>query len=431
MNNDIIKKTSAIIRIGGIAIKKRREISLFEIVMSISDAMDLINPMVNGHHKRVAYIALMLAEGMDLSKERIQKLVFAGALHDIGAFSLKERINALNFEIGPRAKKHAEIGYLILKDFKYFNEIANIIKFHHTDWSDEDLTVEAGILRLADRIDVLVNPEKEILSQRKKTVDKVKEDKGNKFMPEAVEAFEKIAEKEFFWFELISVDSDNNLELISKKADIKLDSDDFYKLAELFSKIIDFRSNFTATHSAGVATVARNISLLAGFSKEDAVEIEIAGYLHDLGKLAVPISLINKEKKLKNKEYNVIKQHPFYTYKILKRINNLDKIRDWASFHHEKIDGSGYPFQLVDQEINKGARILAIADIFTALSENRPYRSGLERKVVLEILDDMADNNKIDADLLGLVKFNYSSLQDLREITQQEKKQEYKNLLVK
>ncbi len=412
-------------------IQRLEQISLFEIIMSISDAIDLINPVVNGHHKRVACISLFLGQNMGLADSKLEQLVFASALHDIGAFSLQERINALNFELGPKAKEHAEIGYLILKDCEHLEEVADIIRFHHSDWEQGNLTVETAILRLADKIDVLLNNKKEVLSQRARIVKTIKADKGNKFMPEAVEAFEELAKKEFFWFELKSVKNlENNLDIVAQKSDLKLNEADFYKLTEVFSRIIDFRSNFTATHSMGVAAVAKNLSLLAGFDKNEATKMEIAGYLHDLGKLAVPISLINKEASLKNREYNVIKKHPFYTYKILKRINNLEQIRNWATYHHEKLDGSGYPFQLFGEQIDLGSRILAIADIFTALSENRPYRSGLARDSIIDILNDMADKNKIDNDLLTIVSFNYSSLQDLRAIKQREKQKEYEKLLV-
>ena len=116
--------------------KKDIDVSLMDMIMSLSDAMDLVSTVVNGHHKRVAYIASSIAEELGMSKEEQRHLSIAGALHDVGAFSLQERLNALNFEITDFSEslglsKHAELGYRLINHFKPLDKITPNVRYHH------------------------------------------------------------------------------------------------------------------------------------------------------------------------------------------------------------------------------------------------------------------------------------------------------------
>ena len=114
---------------------KELKIPLFDMVSCISSAMDMVNPMIVDHHKQVAYIALRIAKELDLSLEQQQELVLAGVLHDIGALSVDEKLQALQFEF-ENPHKHAELGYQLLKMHKPFSKIATLIRFHHVPWQD-------------------------------------------------------------------------------------------------------------------------------------------------------------------------------------------------------------------------------------------------------------------------------------------------------
>jgi HD-GYP domain-containing protein (c-di-GMP phosphodiesterase class II) len=138
--------------------------------------------------------------------------------------------------------------------------------------------------------------------------------------------------------------------------------------------------------------------------------LEIAGQLHDLGKLSVPESILHKSGKLSNKELNIIKQHTYHTYELIDRLQTMDKVRDWAAFHHEKLDGSGYPFHKRGQELDLGARIMAVADIFTALSEDRSYRKRMNRNQILCILWEQVKNNWIDGDVVRMLEKHYDAV---------------------
>ncbi|MCK8816842.1 HD domain-containing protein [Natroniella sulfidigena] len=409
------------------------KVSLFDMILCLSDAIDLVSPVVNGHHKRVAYIASSLALELGMSQEKEKDLILAGSLHDVGAFSLEERLTALNFEVGAAAFKHAERGFMILRKFAPFTEVADFVRYHHLNWEEgagqiyngNSVPKESHLIHLADRIDVLINNEEEILGQRDRIKATINQEAGAKFIPEFVEAFNNLASKESFWFDLDSSILSRILTNRLQGVKLKLGLSNLYALAEMFSEIIDFRSQFTATHSRGVAASGRMLAELMGLNKKKCQKLEIAGYLHDLGKLATPVKILNKPGKLSAEEYNKIKVHPFYTYRILERIEELKEIASWAAYHHEKLDGSGYPFRLSAKEIPLEARIIAVADVFTAITEDRPYRQGMEQEEALAVLNDLVDESILDKTIVATLTDNYEEINITRKKIQLREEEEY------
>ena len=103
--------------------------------------------------------------------------------------------------------------------------------------------------------------------------------------------------------------------------------------------------------------------------------------------------------KLTDDEFSKMKNHAGYTYLILSEVNDFEEIRDWAAFHHEKLNGKGYPFGKTAAELNEPERIMACIDIYQALTEDRPYKKGLSHEKTCEILDDMAQKGFVDSDI--------------------------------
>jgi HD-GYP domain-containing protein (c-di-GMP phosphodiesterase class II) len=137
----------------------------------------------------------------------------------------------------------------------------------------------------------------------------------------------------------------------------------------------------------------------------------VAGNLHDLGKLAIPNSILEKPGGLNKEETAIMKSHTYYTYFVINTIGGgLKQIAEWAAYHHEKLDGSGYPFHCGADELSTGARILMVADIFTALAEDRPYRQGMTREGVGQILQQYADRSLLDGRMVHLVRENYGEI---------------------
>lgn len=312
---------------------KELRVSLFDVVMCLSDAIDLISQVLVDHHKRVSYIAFNIATEIGLCAEEQNNLVFAGLLHDSGALSLKERLDLLRFE-AENSYRHAEVGYLLFKNFEPLSKIAPLIRYHHIYWNKgqgstfkgNKVPIGSHILHLADRVAVAIKRKEEILGQVKGICERIEKNSGKMFMPELVDAFKNLATKEYFWLEAISPSISSILAHKSKSIIIELDVKELLDLAKLFCQIIDFRSRFTATHSSGVAATAETMSRLIGFSERECQMMKIAGYLHDLGKLAVSPEILEKPGKLSKEEFYIIKSHAFHTHRILGTIKDLDTI---------------------------------------------------------------------------------------------------------
>ncbi len=407
-------------------------IALWDLLMCLANATDLVSPAVADHHKRVAYIAYSIGAELGLPNEERDRLAVAGAVHDMGALSVKERLDLLKFEI-ETPHRHAEQGYLFLSVFEPLADAASLVRFHHVPWNKGNGTEFAGksvpigshILHLADRVAVLIDKRREILGQVNAIREKITARSGTMFMPKLVDAFMDLATKEFFWLDVVSQSTPSVLKDRAGPAVIELHWDGLLDLTRMFSHIIDFRSRFTTTHSAGVAASAEALAKLAGFSARECKMMKVAGYLHDLGKLAVPTEILEKSSTLTEEEFNVIRAHTFYTYRVLEPIADLELINTWASFHHERLDGNGYPFHLTDHDLSLGSRIMAVADVFTAVTEDRPYRKGMTGDKALHVLQQMAKASALDAGIVSLLQRNFDEVNSIRAAAQAASVEEY------
>ena len=178
---------------------------------------------------------------------------------------------------------------------------------------------------------------------------------------------------------------------------LRADERQIDNISEAFADIIDAKSSFTFQHSLGVTKVALGIAREFNFSPRRRTTIYRAALLHDLGKLRVSNTILDKTTKPDDREWAIIRQHPGLTREILGRISAFREIAAIAGSHHEKLDGSGYPLQLTAAELPLDARLLTVADIYGALSEHRPYRAGLSHGEIRTIM--MRDiPHKLDPD---------------------------------
>jgi len=405
-------------------------ISIYDFVCALSEAVDLVCHDLNSHHKKVAYISWMIAQEMKLSNDEIQDIILASMLHDIGAFTIEERIKLLALESSDIGQsRHAILGYKLLKDFAPLTKVAALIKHHHINYDKARCGIPLGsyIIHLADRVAVLLDERHEILKQVPEIRAKISEWQSM-FHPRIFMAFTRLAHWESFWIEAFwpPLGGAMMLKKVRFSKEI-IDLETLRKFAKVFAHLIDFRSRFTATHSSGVAAVALELAILDGFSERECKLMEIAGFFHDLGKLTVPNSILEKNGSLTQDEFHLIKKHTYYTYVILSKISGLDSIATWAAYHHERPDGKGYPFHVQGENFSKLARIMAVADVMTALMEDRPYSVGMEREKATKILRAMVEDGGLDENIVDLVDDNFLRINKARKKAQSAAQKEYED----
>lgn len=397
--------------------------NLSQTIFALSEALDLVGIDDINHGKRVAYIALEIAKMLNYKHLELITLFHASLLHDCGVSSSKIHTKlVLEFD-WLNAKEHCINGYNLLKQLDLFKELAPLILFHHTHWVDlkklnysDEIIEMSNIIFLADRVDVsigkycLENKESHKLLSKEFIQNKIRSYSNDFFKKELVEAFLEISDKESFWFNIEDHVIKNNLISFMEEQHCEkepnLDLLHFKQTARLFSYFVDAKSNFTSEHSVGVANLSKFISQKMGFNKKITDKIEIAALLHDLGKLKISDQILEKKSSLTIEEFDIIKYHPFETNRILSNIAGIEDITLWASQHHEKLNGNGYPYHYSDKEIPMQSRIIAVSDIFQALAQNRPYREQLTSDKILEILKIKVNLNDIDKDIVRFIELN-------------------------
>lgn len=398
--------------------QSRIRINFGNLLLSMSDALELSNPLLMQHQLRTAYIAWEIAKAAGLNNEDTENLFLAALFHDIGALTPEEKAQIHQFE-AENTDLHCERGATLFKQVPWLAPAAEIVRFHHRQWQQRSSNNEGSemrnsqILMLADTLERLVNRSVYILHQHTDILDKLAQGSGECFDPELVECLKLAADREEFWLDLTSPRLYSYLLHFGPYQRKVMTVDDLAEIADVFSYIIDFRSQFTATHSAGVTECAVLLAKLFGLTEEEVKTMGIAGQLHDLGKLSIPNSILEKPSGLTREEFAIIKRHTYYTYSILNTIGGLGQIPEWAAFHHEKLDGSGYPFRMAGNNIRTGSRIMQVADIFTAMAESRPYRThGMSKDQIVKILSDMVNHGNLDRKITGLLLNSYD---DIRE----------------
>ncbi len=397
------------------------------MVKALSLALELSTGGLSRHHWRTAMISDRIAEHIELEQTQRQLLVYAALLHDLGAASSwSEKRKLRDFELGKDVYAHAENGYLLLEGSVQFGMLAQPVRHHHDWWDGSSPSGLAGknipllsrIINLADRIEVLLRDGIYIFEQRPDILSAVRKFSGSIFDPDLVRAVHEFARQESFWLDLTNPHYYQNFfNHLDVPGRVRLNIEDIIKLAEIFATIIDNTSRFTARHSRSVSVAAAFMAQSVGYSEEEVKTMRIAGLLHDLGKLAIPNEILEKPGKLNDRELAIIKQHTYYTYRILEQIDGFETIAEWAAFHHETLDGTGYPFRVNEQALKLGSRIVAVADVFAALTENRPYRSMLSPQEVEKIMRSMVANRKLDGKVVANLFADRNEAFDLMHMT--------------
>jgi putative two-component system response regulator len=171
--------------------------------------------------------------------------------------------------------------------------------------------------------------------------------------------------------ELINLQRDLHREVAKKTAELESLSQ---HVVHTLEKTIDAKDAYTNGHSERVALYSREIARRFGYDEDRQEEVYMMGLLHDVGKIGVPDTVINKPGKLLDDEYKLIKGHPVMGAEILSTVSEMPKLVTGARWHHERFDGRGYPDGLKGEAIPEEARIIAVADAYDAMTSHRSYR---------------------------------------------------------
>ena len=213
---------------------------------------------------------------------------------------------------------------------------------------------------------------------------------GSWFDPAVVHAFEAVVQQPTFWSDLADPQIDVRVQTLEPgREEVALDEDYLDEIAAAFGEVVDAKSPFTAGHSARVGLYTDLVAETLELSAARRRWLRRGALLHDVGKLGVSNLILDKPGKLDEEEWRAVQMHAAYTARILERIPAFDELARVASAHHERLDGAGYPLGLSAAQITLETRIITTADIFDAITAERPYRGAIPVPKALEI---MAEN---------------------------------------
>jgi HD-GYP domain-containing protein (c-di-GMP phosphodiesterase class II) len=312
-------------------------------------------------------------------------------------------------------KIRCERGSNIARKLKFSESVAAGIHSLDEHWNGggypnglrrAEIPLAANIANLAQTLEVF-------LEERGAQVamEAAKRRSGQWFSPTLVSAAMSLGKNGKLWEGLDK--EDLGMEVMSlEPVDGRLTADDATvdDICLAFAEIIDAKTPFTYQHSNGVAGAAVEIGRWFAMSEPEMKKLRRAGLLHDIGKLGVSNAILEKPGKLTDEEFMEVREHPFHTYEILRRIPAFADFCFDASAHHERLDGRGYWRGLASNELSLTARILAVADVFDALRAKRPYRDALPLEKVFSIMRNDAPH-ALDAACLAALMESKKELQ--------------------
>jgi len=395
------------------------KINLQRAISSLTGALDLVGIDEVHHGKRVALMAVAIAEEMHWPQARCEEMLYAAMIHDCGVSRVKEHRAITEMLEWEGAEDHCVRGEQYLLACPPLARFSTIVRWHHTRWEtllkqeiDPDVRLEANLIFLADRADVLLAPyfagsslRNEILWEHTGIVERIRSLGGTLFSPELVDAFCRAADRESFWLAMDPGYIEDEIEAhFDRSLPVELDTADVLALAKLFAHTVDSKSSYLLEHSTRVAKIARYLAEASGLRGEHLDQVEVAGLLHDLGKLRVPEEIIDKPGPLNREERAFVMRHSYDTGHLLKKVFPTLPIADWAAMHHENLLGTGYPFRHQAKVIPHEARLIAVADIFQALSQERPYRGHMGKIEVMSRIEGLCNQGRIDPGIVGLLR---------------------------
>lgn len=418
------------------------ELRMAEVLGALSYALDMTEGQPPGHCLRCCWIAMHVGAAMALAPDALAPLYYTLLLKDAGCSSNAARLWELYggddhlvkndykivdsqsvVELGRFVLRHAGAGAALRERFArvlnlvrhgeelatelvatrcergaqialqlgFSLEVADGVQALDEHWngrgrpqglSGEDIPLNARIALLAQVVDVFHHG-----GGRQAALQEVHRRSGQWFDPAVVEAFERVATDEGFWITLADPTVGECVLGLEPARDVVIvDEDRLDALAEAFGQVVDAKSPYTYGHSTRVARLASAVATELGVDAARNRWLRRGALLHDLGKLGVSNGILDKPAALDAREWEKMRMHALYTEEILSRIGVFRELARVAGAHHERLDGTGYPHGLDAERISLETRIITVADIFDAITADRPYRGPVPLPEALRIM---------------------------------------------
>ena len=388
-------------------------LSIIAVSIMVQRALNCVDPRLVDHGLRVAAVldAMLEAKGVtDPTQRRAAYLV--ALLHDVGAYRTEEIDRMVAFET-ESVWEHSFYGYLFFKELTPLGAYADVILYHHLPYdrfTDQDPYVKflAGAVHVADRVDVLLleRPQADVVEVERLLAAS----RPGAFSPEAVALFFEAQRRFDVLARLRSGVKQPDRSHIVDDPDGTGSASSFL---DMLVHVIDFRSRHTVTHTVTTAWVAYELALRLIGDQRAAARVYTSALVHDVGKIGIPLSILEKPGKLDDEEMKVMRTHVELTEDILEGCIEPVLLQA-AARHHEKLDGSGYPRGLHAAELSMPDRIIAVADIVSALAGTRSYKEAYAGERVVSIVGGMASDGLIDRRAASTLIGDYDAI--MREV---------------
>lgn len=378
----------------------------------IRKTLGIINQKIMNHGEITGYILYKMMEYENTYTEQhyteqdMVDYTMLGILHDIGLYKEDNVKNVTDFET-KNLWPHSIYGFLFLKYLSPIGDKAEVILYHHLDYNRYNLIQTRylhviELLNVADKMDTILH-----LKDEKIEKDYFTKYANIKFSAAALDIFQKAEKRYNIMANLVDGTYRKELDvLLAKRA-----FSEKYKrgFLEMLVYTIDFRSEHTVIHTLATVNFAEKLGRLARLTGKELRDLHYGALLHDLGKIAIPLNILESTGRLSDDEMKIMKAHVRITEMILEGVVD-DDVLQIAVRHHEKLDGTGYHRGLKAEDLTLPQQIIAVADILSALYGKRSYKEAFSKEKVLAIMQGDAENGKINANVVNSLVRNYDKI---------------------